>query len=149
MRVISDSIATDIELGSGTCCDTLLQHAFFRVLLALSLSLSLNLACVPLFLFLSLQLLVVSSIVYWECGCMCEGEPELVMEYPGGSVDTVHQIFCTILCFDHMSWSLSVSSLLRRDTLIVVLICVFDQKLNCSVCEVWSWLRLNFFCFVC
>jgi len=65
---------------------------------------------------------------------MCESDPELVMEYPGSSVDTIRQIFCTILRFDHMSRSLLVFSLPRQDTLILVLICVFDQMLNCSVC---------------
>jgi len=43
-------------------------------------------ACVSLFLSLSLQLLVVSFIVYWQCGCMCDCDPELVKEYPGSWV---------------------------------------------------------------
>ena len=56
--------------------------------LSLSLSLSLNLAagCVRVslsFCLSSLQLLVVSFIVYWECGCVCECDPKLVVEYPG------------------------------------------------------------------
>jgi len=32
------------------------------------------------------QLLIVSFIVYWECGCVCECDPELIMEYPGSLV---------------------------------------------------------------
>jgi len=34
----------------------------------------------------SLQLLVVSFIVYWERGCVCVSDPELVMEFPGSLV---------------------------------------------------------------
>jgi len=46
----------------------LLGVGWVRVCVSLSLS--------------SLQLLEVSFIVYWECGCVCECDPELVMEYP-------------------------------------------------------------------
>ena len=69
-----------------TLCD------FFRVL-SLSLLLILNLAVgcvrVSLFFFLSPQLLIDSFMMYWECGCMCEGDPELVMEYARSSVVTI------------------------------------------------------------
>ena len=34
----------------------------------------------------SLQLLVFSSIVYWERGCVCVSNPELVLEFPGSLV---------------------------------------------------------------
>ena len=58
---------------------------FLSLSLSLSLSLAVGRVCVSLFFSLSsLQLLVVSFIVYWECGCECD--PELVMEYPGSLV---------------------------------------------------------------
>ena len=41
--------------------------------------------CLP-FSLSALQLLVVSFIVYWECGYECECDPELVVEYPGSLV---------------------------------------------------------------
>jgi len=39
---------------------------------------------------------------------MCEGDPELVMEYAGSSVVIIRQIFSRILRFDHMSRSQSL-----------------------------------------
>ena len=72
------------------------------------------------------------------------------MEYPGSSVviRQIRQIVSRILRFDHMSRSLAVSSLVCQDTLVLVLIYVFDWMLNCSFYGVGSRLRLDFFCFV-
>jgi len=86
MRVISDSILTDSELGLEFVVTLWYNMRFLQGSSCFSLALFQSesrcwlCAYISLFLSLSLQLLVV---LYWYCGYMYECDPELVMEYPG------------------------------------------------------------------
>jgi len=55
---------------------------------------------------------------------------------------SIRRIFSRTLYFCHMSWSISVSSLVRQDTLFLSLIDFFDHMLMCSFLRRWILTRL-------
>jgi len=79
MRSLSLSLSQlPLSLAVGCVCLTLLLFLSGACWVGLSLSLILSLS-----LSLSLQLLAVLFIVYWECGCVCGCDPELVWSIQG------------------------------------------------------------------
>jgi len=76
----------DSELGLDFVATLWYNMRFLSFSLSRFLS---GVGCVRVSLLFSLsplQLLVVLFVVDWECGCVCECDLELLMEYPGSLV---------------------------------------------------------------